>query len=176
MLGLWEGRQQPVHHNTKKALIECAYFKPEEIIGKSVKYNLTSDAAHKFERGVDIQAQEKVLRRFIEIVNDHAQLRSIKIQTFDDTQVEQIESLLDLERVNKILGIDIEERAVFDHILSKLGFGIDNNEISMFLLIRHDISSQNDLAEEIARIIGYNNIESKPLEISKKTDEGFDQF
>jgi len=36
---------------------------------------LASDAAHKFERGVDIQAQEKVLRRFIEIVSDHAVIK-----------------------------------------------------------------------------------------------------
>jgi len=35
-------------------LVECAYFNPESIIGKSIKYNLVSDAAHKFERGVDI--------------------------------------------------------------------------------------------------------------------------
>ena len=43
---------------TKKVLVECAYFNPESIIGKSVKYNLISDAAHKFERGVDIASQE----------------------------------------------------------------------------------------------------------------------
>ena len=63
---------------TKKALIECAFFSPEAIIGKSIKYNLISDAAHKFERGVDIQLQETVLRRFIEIVNDHVEIKSIK--------------------------------------------------------------------------------------------------
>ena len=39
---------------------------------------------------------------------------------------------------------------------------------------RHDIASQNDLAEEIARVIGYNNIESKPLEITKKLDKSVD--
>ena len=96
--------------NTKKALVECAYFTPEVIIGKSVKYNLTSDAAHKFERGVDIQAQEKVLRRFIEIVNDHAKIRSIKIQTFEETQAKQNRIPINVKKINKILGIDIEEK------------------------------------------------------------------
>ena len=38
---------------TKHVLIECAYFNPEAIIGKSLKYDIKSDAAHKFERGVD---------------------------------------------------------------------------------------------------------------------------
>jgi len=67
---------------TNKALVECAYFNPESIIGKTVKYNLTSDAAHKFERGVDITSQEIILRRFIKIVEDHAKIKTVKLKTF----------------------------------------------------------------------------------------------
>ena len=52
------------------------------IIGKSLKYNLNSDAAHKFERGVDISLHEKVLRRFIKIVQDHANHKINKIKFF----------------------------------------------------------------------------------------------
>ena len=36
---------------TKSVIVECAHFNPEEIIGKSVKYDIKSDAAHKFEEG-----------------------------------------------------------------------------------------------------------------------------
>ena len=50
---------------TKHVLIECAYFNPEAIIGKSLKYDIKSDAAHKFERGVDPESHETVLRRFL---------------------------------------------------------------------------------------------------------------
>jgi len=170
LAGVMGGASTACSTNTKKALVECAYFTPEVIIGKSVKYNLTSDAAHKFERGVDIQAQEKVLRRFIEIVNDHAKIRSIKIQKFEETQAQQNSIPINVKKINKILGIDIEEKEYLSY-LSKLDFGIEKEIVVPSH--RHDISSQNDLAEEIARIIGYNNIESKPVEISKKTDEGF---
>ena len=156
---------------TKKALVECAFFTPEAIIGKSVKYNLTSDAAHKFERGVDIQAQEKVLRRFIEIVSDHAVIKNIKIQSFEESQAQQNSIPINVKKINKILGIDIDEKEYLKY-LSKLGFGT-LKEIAV-PSYRHDISSQNDLAEEIARVMGYNNIESKPLEISKKKDKIFD--
>ena len=156
---------------TKKALIECAFFIPEAIIGKSVKYNLTSDAAHKFERGVDIQSQEEVLRRFTEIVGDHASIKNIKIQTFDEGQAQKANIAIDIKRINKILGIDLEEEKYLTY-LSKLGFGIEKEIV--IPTYRHDIASQNDLAEEIARVIGYNNIESKPLEITKKLDESGD--
>ena len=101
----------------------------KKLLGKSIKYNLSSDAAHKFERGVDIQAQEKVLRRFIAIVQDHVAIKNFKIQTFDDTPIQQSRIPIDLERVNKILGIDIEKEQYL-MILNKLGFEIDNNELN----------------------------------------------
>ena len=171
LAGVMGGMSTACSTSTKKALIECAYFIPEAIIGKSVKYNLASDAAHKFERGVDIQSQEEVLRRFIEIVRDHVSIKNIKIQTFDEGQAQKINIPIDVTRINKILGIDLEEEKYLTH-LSKLGFGIEKEIIVP--PYRHDIASQNDLAEEIARVIGYNNIVSKPLEITKKLDKNVD--
>jgi phenylalanyl-tRNA synthetase beta chain len=171
LAGVMGGMSTSCSTETKKVLVECAFFTPEAIIGKSVKYNLTSDAAHKFERGVDIQAQEKVLRRFIEIVSDHAVIKNIKIQSFEDSRFQRHSIPINVKKINKILGIDIGEQEYLKY-LSKLGFGTEK-EITV-PSYRHDISSQNDLAEEIARVIGYNNIESKPLEISKKKDKIFD--
>ena len=171
LAGVMGGMSTSCSTETKKVLVECAFFTPEAIIGKSVKYNLTSDAAHKFERGVDIQAQEKVLRRFIEIVSDHAVIKNIKIQSFEESQAQQNSITINVKKINKILGIDIDEKEYLKY-LSKLGFGT-GKEIAI-PSYRHDISSQNDLAEEIARVLGYNNIESKPLEISKKKDKIFD--
>jgi phenylalanyl-tRNA synthetase beta chain len=171
LAGVMGGMSTSCSTETKKVLVECAFFIPEAIIGKSVKYNLISDAAHKFERGVDIQAQEKVLRRFIEIVSDHAVIKNIKIQSFEESQAQQNSIPINVKKINKILGIDIDEKEYLKY-LSKLSFGT-GKEITV-PSYRHDISSQNDLAEEIARVMGYNNIESKPLEISKKKDKIFD--
>jgi phenylalanyl-tRNA synthetase beta chain len=67
--------------DTTKVLVECAYFKPEEILGKARQYNLNSEASYKFERGVDYLAQEQVLRRFIAIVSDHAKIKSLALKT-----------------------------------------------------------------------------------------------
>lgn len=169
LAGVMGGKSTACSSQTRKVLIECAYFKPEEIIGKSIKYNLVSDAAHKFERGVDIQAQEKVLRRFVAIVQDHAVIKNFKIQTFDDAAIDQSRIPFDLERVNKILGIDIEKEKYL-MILNKLGIEINNNEVNV-PSYRHDISSQNDLAEEIARVLGYDSIKSKPLDIKNNLNE-----
>ena len=167
LAGVMGGMSTACSSKTKKALIECAFFMPEVIIGKSVKYNLASDAAHKFERGVDIQSQEEVLRRFIEIVRDHVLIKNIKIQSFDKGHVHESKIPIDVNRINKILGTGLDEEKYLTY-LSKLGFGIEKEIIVP--AYRHDIESQNDLAEEIARVIGYDNIESKALEITKKID------
>ena len=124
LAGVMGGMSTACSRSTKKALIECAYFIPEAIIGKSVKYNLASDAAHKFERGVDIQSQEEVLRRFIEIVRDHVSIKNIKIQTFDEGQAQKVNIPIDVKRINKILGIHLEEKKYLKY-LSKLGFDIE---------------------------------------------------
>ena len=174
LAGVMGGKSTACSSQTRKALIECAYFKPEELIGKSIKYNLVSDAAHKFERGVDIQAQEKVLRRFIAIIQDHVAIKNFKIQTFDDSEIKLYTIPIDLERVNKILGIDIEKEQYL-MILNKLGFEINNNEVNV-PSHRHDISSQNDLAEEIARVLGYDSIKSKPLKIKNNFNDNINHI
>jgi len=168
LAGVMGGISTACSKETKKALVECAFFMPEAIIGKSIKYNLASDAAYKFERGVDILNQEKVLRRFIEIVKDHALIKDIKIQLFEEGQIPKVCIPIDVKKINKILGIDLEVEKYLSY-LSKLGFGIEKEIVVPSY--RHDISSHNDLAEEIARVIGYNNIDNKPLKITKKFDE-----
>ena len=173
LAGVMGGISTACSKKTKKVLIESAFFSPEVIIGKGIKYNLISDAAHKFERGVDIQLQEIVLRRFIKIVGDHAEIKSIKFKQFDEFKDKKLCIPINLDKINKILGTNLEEKEYLGY-LRKLGFGIEN-EINV-PSHRHDISSQNDLAEEIARVIGYNNIESKPIKIDNKTKKNINEY
>jgi phenylalanyl-tRNA synthetase beta chain len=160
LAGVIGGMSTACSSETKKVLVECAYFNPELIIGKSIKYNLTSDAAHKFERGVDISSQETVLRRFIKIVQDHANIKSIKIKIFTNSEDRKASIPINVDKINKILGTTINNDNFVEY-LQKLGFYVTNAiEVPSH---RHDIKTQNDLAEEIARVIGYNNISSQPI-------------
>ena len=81
LAGVMGGETTKCSNSSTTALVECAYFNPDMIIGKSVKYNLLSEAAYKFERGVDICIQDFALRRFIKIVEDHVEIKSISIQS-----------------------------------------------------------------------------------------------
>ena len=167
LAGVMGGASTACTNKTKKVLVECAYFNPESIIGKSIKYNLVSDAAHKFERGVDIASQEMVLRRFTKIVQDHAKIKSIRFKSIGEAHNEDLNIPIDVNKINKILGTSLNKDEYLKH-LKGLGFDIlDEIKVPSY---RHDIETNNDLAEEIARVIGYNNIKSTPINLQKIAD------
>lgn len=172
LAGVMGGMSTACSKKTRNVLVECAYFQPESIIGKSIKYNLSSDAAHKFERGVDISSQERVLRRFIKIVDEHANIKRIKIKTFKNNLDPKISLPIDVNKINKILGTTIcnDDYLLY---LQKLGFSTSKKNIEI-PYHRHDIETHNDLAEEIARVIGYNNISSQPILLENTTKQNHD--
>lgn len=165
--GIMGGLETSCSKKTKNLLIECAYFMPESIIGKAIKYNLHSDASHKFERGTDPQCHEKVLRRFIQIVKDHAHISKLGLYTYSGPVFEEVELNCDVEKINKILGLH-ENEDNYKDILNKLGFHI--NKTIKVPSFRSDIHHQNDLAEEFARVVGYDNIPVHPLNIKPIKD------
>ncbi|MDC3103095.1 phenylalanine--tRNA ligase beta subunit-related protein, partial [Gammaproteobacteria bacterium] len=167
LAGVMGGKSTSCSGSTTEVIVECAYFKPESIIGKSLKYDLQSDAAYKFERGVDPSCHEDVLRRFIFIVSEHAKLKSIKLFTESHQDIEEKKIQFDVDKIKKIIGIDIKE-AEYKNMLLKLGFGFENQYI-LIPTYRSDIETQNDLAEEVSRIIGYDEIPREEFKISKST-------
>ncbi len=150
-------------NETRSVLIECAYFAPESIIGKSIQYDINSEAAYRFERGVDRNAQENTLRRFLKIVSDHASILNAEIitNTYSDNEEKTISTNVD--EINNILGTKISGND-FNAYLSALGFKINHGvHVPSY---RSDIYNKNDIAEEIARVMGYENITKEDLNIS----------
>lgn len=156
LAGVIGGSSTACSVDTKSVLIECAYFNPEIIIGKSVRYDIQSDAAHKFERGVDPSCQNKVLRRFISIVKQHAEILSIELKAFDFKDLKPTIIENDFNKVQKIIGSNFLYKD-YEQYLSRLGFQV-NEKIITVPFHRNDIQTKNDIAEEIARSLGYDNI------------------
>lgn len=174
LAGIMGGKNSACTNKTKSVLIECAYFEPKAISGKALKYNLNSNASHKFERGVDPSSHDYVLRRFLKIVDDHACVKNFEI--FKQGSYQNSFSILkDYISVNNILGTTINENT-FSNYLINLGFTLENDQI-IVPPHRHDIKSINDIAEEIARLIGYDNIKNSPVNfpIAKNPSESFMQ-
>ena len=166
LAGIVGGKSTSCSSNTKTVIVECAFFQPEAIIGKSVKYDIHSEASHKFERGADPDCHDKVLRRFIKLVSEHTNIKDMSIISFEyeDNPIHQIP--VNVKKINQIIGINISEKEYLNY-LSKLGFVVEEGFIKV-PLFRSDVKTQNDLAEEIARVVGYDNIPRSEISIPKK--------
>ena len=164
LAGIIGGMETACTNNTNDVLVECAYFLPESIIGRAVKYNVQSDASHKFERGVDPTIQEKALRRFIQIVADHAKIVKAEIFSYSSGNFQNKELEINFSKINSILGTN-KNNDEYKDALIKLGFNY--NKCIRVPPYRHDINNQNDLAEEFARVIGYNKITPKSISLPK---------
>ena len=168
LAGIMGGNETACNDKTTNVLIEFAFFRSEDIIGKSIKYDLNSEAAYKFERGVDPNLQDMAIKRFIKIIEDHVEIKSLSIAKYDflDHSSRQIE--FKPNEINKILGICIDELKI-KNILNSLGISIKKNSLNIPSW-RKDLLNNNDIAEEVARVIGYNNIKGEkftPLNINE---------
>ena len=175
LAGIMVGASTACSKKTTKTLVECAYFKPEEILGKARKYNLSSEAAYKFERGVDYLCQEEVLRRFLHIVSEHTKVKSVAFYS-EQSKTALPEVAYDSTKLNAVIGIDITEHEQLSY-LSALGFQAGKK--MTVPAHRSDVDQLNDLAEEVTRMIGYNNIPSQVLALpvrAKKHKRSFEEL
>ena len=165
LAGLMGSQGTSCSQETKKVLIEFAFFQPDSLMGKSVKYDLNSDAAYKFERYVDPNLQEKSIRRFIQIISNHADISDMKMvsETFLDSPQRLIK--FDARKINHILGTNISNQEIKEY-LGKLSLEIADESIQI-PSFRNDLETENDIAEEIARVVGYDNIIPSKLKINE---------
>tara|TARA_B100001093_G_scaffold130263_1_gene122870 strand:+ start:170 stop:2095 length:1926 start_codon:yes stop_codon:yes gene_type:complete len=170
LAGIMGGKSTQCNDKSTKVLLECAYFRPDEILGKSTKYGLNSDASHKYERFVDPALQDLAIQRFIKIVEEHAHIKEIKL--YKNSNTKQLERIIELNpsKINSILGTRLDSKKIIQ-ILNSLFFETIENKVRV-PSFRNDIFNENDIAEEIARVIGYNNIPSQKINLPK-LEKGF---
>jgi len=166
LAGVVGGKSTSCSINTKTVFVECAFFQPEAIIGKSVKYDIQSEASHKFERGVDPDCHDRVLRRFIKLVSENANIKDVSIISYKYKDNQSTQIPINTSKINQIKRINISEKEYLNHLL-KLGFVVEEGfiEVPSF---RSDVKTQNDLAEEVSRVLGYDNIAKSEISIPKK--------
>lgn len=162
MAGIFGGLDSGVTNQSKDIFLESAYFAPDAIMGKARQYGLHTDASHRYERGVDPQLQHVAMQRatqlLLEIVGGEA---GPVVEAIDSSFIPNNRSVtLRQSRLTKVLGIEISADTVTD-IFNRLGFSVSFNEQVWQISVppyRFDISIEEDLIEEVARVYGYNQI------------------
>ena len=161
--GIMGGLATEVTEKTKNILLESAYFDPILIRRGARKVGLSSDSSYRFERGVDMKGVETGSRRAVSLILEYSGGKISKhTDAYPKKQKETIKTItVSLPRVNDFLGARIPA-ARCKMILTRLGFQVRAPKKDTLQVIppsfRGDVSLEVDVAEEIARIVGYDNL------------------
>ncbi len=172
--GIMGGLDSEVEEDTTEVLLESAYFNPSSIRKTSRFMGMGTDAAFRFERGIDPEGVVRALDRAAQLMADLS--GGYICKGYIDEYPRKIQAVRDIplrpERVNRVLGTHIDSAEMKD-ILERLEMTVTDNGKEGYLVtpptFRLDISREIDLHEEIARIHGYENIPTSLPELSAGT-------
>lgn len=168
--GVMGGANSEITESTKTVVFESASFNGASVRRTSKKLGLRTDSSSRFEKGLDPQNTIPALDRACQLVE---QLRAGTVvdglidQNFDDRQKRVIK--LDAGWINKFLGTEIPEQYMID-ALKRLDFKVDNDKNITVPSFRDDVMEKADIAEEIVRLYGYNDIPTTL--VNMQTTEG----
>ena len=173
LVGVMGGKDSGVNENTKNILIEIATFERKKIRDTSRKYNVRTESSARFEKKLSPRLPELAFLRMITLMKE---LGVIDDNSFENGKINVIDYIREDVRenfeneqntlinfnsddINKVLGMNISEEKMIE-ILTELGFKKHNGETSVLVkpYIREDIERKEDLAEEVIRFYGYDNL------------------
>ena len=164
LAGIMGGSSTMVTANTTNILVESAVWLPALIRGKARRFSLVSEAASRFEKGVDPETLETDFKVICNLILEVAggTPGKINFETFFDKNAKRV--AFSKKRCNETLGINVTNEE-FDRIFTNLNFKFSNNGSSnsdtfdvIVPFYRYDLEIEEDLIEEVARIYGYDDI------------------
>ncbi|NYE59810.1 phenylalanyl-tRNA synthetase beta chain [Duganella sp. 1224] len=163
LAGIMGGDATAVSLDTENIYLEAAFWWPNAIQGRARKYNFSTDAAHRFERGVDyattVEHIERITALLIEICGTaHTRVGPIDDQIVNVPQRAPVQ--MRTARAQKVIGVALDDQVIAD-IFTRLAlpFTLENGVFSVTApSYRFDIEIEEDLIEEVARVYGFENI------------------
>ena len=176
LAGIMGGFETGISNKTQSIYLESAFFTPAAIRGRARKFSIQTDASTRFERGVDFELQVLAIKRASTLINETLGSDFSPIQEFvrKSSIPKNKDIILNINNLNKILGTNLTKSAVKKGLMSlglKNSVSNSNNLKVKVPSWRFDLKIEADLIEEIARLVGYNNIPQSSLSRKIRTSE-----
>ena len=161
--GVMGGLNSEVGPSTRTILLESAYFEPMTVAKTARRLGLRSEASYRFERGIDRAGQTAALMRVAELLKRYADSRPEgAVADFEPRPAPVREIALDLKRMSALLGVEVSAADAKRRLVS-LGASVKRAETRGVLSVtppswRSDLNEAADLAEEVARLSGLEEI------------------
>ena len=155
--GVMGGENSEIVGDTAMVLFESACFNGPSVRRTATALGMRTDASSRFEKGLDVENTLRAVNRACELVEMLGcgevveGIIDVRPEEYKATHVK-----LEQDKINALLGTDISKQTMVE-ILEKLGFEINGDDITVPSW-RGDVSHYSDIAEEVARFFGYNEI------------------
>jgi phenylalanyl-tRNA synthetase beta chain len=162
LAGIMGGEESGITLDTTEVFLESAFFAPEAIAGRARSYGFSSDASHRFERGVDFDLPRVAMERATRLILDICGGEPGPVEEAVSPQHLPARPAvrLRLPRVRRLLGIDLADDVIIT-LLQRVGLAVEAAGEALRVTppsFRFDIEIEEDLVEEVARLHGYDNI------------------
>lgn len=167
LAGIMGGDATAVSDDTQHVYVEAAFWWPKSIAGRSRRFNFSTDAGHRFERGVDPSLTVEHIERITQLIVDICGTEATSCGPVDDNQVNMPAAApvrLRIARAAKIIGMPVTQVQCVD-ALERLGLPVSQAEGVVTVVppsYRFDLQIEEDLIEEVARMVGYDNLPHTP--------------
>ena len=164
LAGIMGGDATAVSDDTVNIYAEAAFWWPKSIAGRSRRYNFSTDAGHRFERGVDASTTVEHLERITQLILD---ICGGEAGPMDDVQVNLPQAqpvTLRVARAAKIIGMPLTQTQCAG-ALTRLGLPVVEGDGVLTVTppsYRFDLTIEEDLIEEVVRMVGYNQLPTTP--------------
>lgn len=157
--GVMGGEYSGIMEDTNTVVFESAYFEPVQVRRTAKKLGMRTDASARYEKGLDPEGCLRTLERAFELVELLGAGEPVRTHIDLDYNEKQRNRIpFDPDWINKFLGTDISREEMCD-TMKMLEIEVDG-DTCISPSFRIDLERPADLAEEVARIYGYNNIPS----------------
>ena len=163
--GVMGGANTEISDTTTNVLIEAAYFDPGNIRRTSKYLGLSTEASYRFERGTDIDMTVPAANRAAQLIQELAGGELLKggLDVYPKKRKPLVIKAR-VSRINSIIGISLTKAQIIS-LLKKIDLQSKSSSKDEILIsvpsFRNDILEEIDIIEEVARVYGYNNIETK---------------
>ncbi len=167
LAGIMGGDATSVTDTTQNVYVEAAFWWPKSIAGRSRRFNFSTDAGHRFERGVDPSTTVAHLERITQLIIDICGTSTTACGPISDQQAQMPSSVpvaMRVKRAEKIIGMPLTQ-VQCANALERLGLEVIQSEGVLTVVpptFRFDIQIEEDLIEEVARMVGYDNLPHTP--------------
>jgi phenylalanyl-tRNA synthetase beta chain len=163
LAGIMGGEGTAVTLDTRNVYVEAAFWWPEAIQGRSRRFNFSTDAAHRFERGVDFSTTVEHIEYITRLLIDICGTAETRVGPVDDQVTklpERTAVTMRSDRCRKVLGVAISDDEIAG-VLGRLGLSVDVQPGRFVVTpppFRFDLQIEEDIIEEVARLWGFERI------------------